>query len=75
VWHKCWTKEPVVAKIAAISFKRKKISAPAADSEHVPELKRVKMARISAITVPVTPKLEPINSLFDVKDIDPEIYL
>jgi hypothetical protein len=72
--YKCWTKEPVVAKVAAISRKMKKTSAPAADSDPVPESKRVKTAGVAAVSVPVAPKLEPVNSQFEVEDSDPEIY-
>jgi len=71
--NKCCTKERVVAKVAAVSKKWKKSFTPAGDSEPVPESKRVKRTGVAAISVPVTPKLEPVNSLFEAKDSDPEI--
>ena len=61
-------------KVAAVKRKRRKTSAPVADSEPVPESKRVKTAGVAAVSVPVAPKLEPVNSLFEVEDSDPEIY-
>jgi hypothetical protein len=73
-WHKCWTKDPVVVKVAAVSRKRKKSSAPEADNAPVPESKKVKTGGVAAVSAPVAPKKEPVNSLFVVEDSDPEIY-
>jgi hypothetical protein len=64
----------VVVKVTVVNRKRKKSSAPAADSEHVPESKRVKTAGVVAISVPVAPNLVAVNSLFEVDDSNPEIY-
>jgi len=32
------------------------------------------MAGVAAVSVPVVPKMKPVNSLFEVEDSDSEIY-
>ena len=73
-WHKCWTKDPVVVKVAAVSRKRKKSSAPEANSALVQESKKVKTGGVATVSAPVAPKKEPVHSFFVVEDSDPEIY-
>lgn len=71
-WGKCWTQDPVVARVAA-TRKRKKADEPEASA--LPESKKAKAAAVAAVHSPVPLKAEPERSLFVVdEDSDPEIY-
>ena len=77
-WHKCWTKEPVTARVAA-TRKRKRGTKPEASDEIPAESKKGRITAVVGVqdsAVPKTEKPEASGSLFCTEDDSdgPEVY-
>ena len=71
-WHKCWTKDPVVARVAA-TRKRKRVAEAEAPTSSQPESKKGKVATVAG-HVPKVEELRSSGSMFVVEEDDPDIY-
>jgi hypothetical protein len=69
-WHKCWTKDPVLAKVAAVRNRGKKRAAEEDPSSATPSESKKGKATVAGLVVPKTE-----GSVFAVvDDSDPEVY-
>jgi len=75
-WHKCWTKDPVIAKVAAVRNRGRKRAAEEEPTANSPsETKKGKVATVAGHVVPKVEEYSAHGYVFAVvDDSDPEVY-